>query len=101
VNISHIRNAHLNAGKARANKIITEQAVYSLVFQRRKPEAKAFRDWVTGTVLPAIHKDGGYVMGEEKVAFPQQQREKTPEGQPPSHPRRARRRGSRGVHSGW
>ena len=33
-----------------------------------KPEAKAFQDWVTGTVLPGIRKDGGYIKGEEKVA---------------------------------
>ena len=32
-----------------------------------KPEARAFQDWVTRDVLPAIRKDGAYVMGEEKV----------------------------------
>lgn len=32
-----------------------------------KPEAKAFQDWVTRVVLPAIRKDGAYVLGEEKV----------------------------------
>lgn len=32
-----------------------------------KPEARAFQDWVTKVVLPAIRKDGAYVMGEEKV----------------------------------
>jgi len=31
------------------------------------PEAVKFKEWVTGTVLPAIRKDGAYVMGEEKV----------------------------------
>lgn len=33
----------------------------------QKPEAKTFKKWVTGTVLPAIRKDGAYIMGEEKV----------------------------------
>jgi hypothetical protein len=33
-----------------------------------KPEAKALQDWVNRVVLPAICKDGAYVLGEEKVA---------------------------------
>ncbi|MCK9816768.1 hypothetical protein M1B35_22225 [Pseudomonas sp. MAFF 302046] len=31
-------------------------------------KAKAFQDWVTRAALPAIRKDGAYIMGEEKVA---------------------------------
>jgi prophage antirepressor-like protein len=48
--------------------IISEQGLYRLVMRSDKPEARAFQDWVTGTVLPAIRKDGAYIMGEEKVA---------------------------------
>ena len=48
--------------------IINESGLYSLILRSRKPQAKAFKKWVTGTVLPAIRKDGMYVMGEEKVA---------------------------------
>ena len=33
-----------------------------------KPEAQFFQGWVTKVVLPAIRKDGAYIMGEEKVA---------------------------------
>ena len=32
-----------------------------------KPEARPFQDWVTRDVLPAVRKDGAYIMGEEKV----------------------------------
>lgn len=64
---AQVRNAVVREGRARPNKVVSEQGVYDLVFQSRKPEAKAFRDWVTGTVLPAIRKDGGYTKGEEKV----------------------------------
>ncbi|USQ73511.1 hypothetical protein NF552_05105 [Roseomonas mucosa] len=32
-----------------------------------KPEARQFQEWVTRDVLPAIRKDGAYVMGEEKA----------------------------------
>ncbi|WP_417702493.1 Bro-N domain-containing protein [Pseudophaeobacter sp.] len=44
-----------------------ERGLYKLVMHSDKPEAKAFQDWVTREVLPAIRKDGAYVMGEEKV----------------------------------
>lgn len=36
--------------------VVTEAGLYELVMQSRKPEAQAFRSWVTGTVLPAIRK---------------------------------------------
>nr|WP_269475597.1 BRO family protein [Variovorax sp. PBL-E5] len=48
-------------------KVISESGLYSLILRSRKPEAKAFKKWVTSVVLPAIRKDGAYVMGEEKV----------------------------------
>ena len=40
--------------------IISESGLYSLIFKSRKPEAKAFRKWVTSEVLPSIRKTGGY-----------------------------------------
>lgn len=46
--------------------------MYALTVNSRKPEAKAFRKWVTSAVLPAIRKDGAYVMGEEKVQSPEE-----------------------------
>jgi len=49
-------------------KILAESGVYKLVMRSNKPEARAFQDWVTRVVLPAIRKDGAYVLGEEKVA---------------------------------
>ena len=48
--------------------IISESGLYKLVMRSGKPEARAFQDWVTRVVLPAIRKDGGYIMGEEKLA---------------------------------
>lgn len=48
--------------------IINESGLYSIVLTSRKPAAKRFKKWVTGTVLPAIRKDGAYIAGEEKVA---------------------------------
>ena len=51
----------------RATNIISESGLYKLIMRSDKPEAHAFQDWVTQSVLPAIRKDGGYIMGEEKV----------------------------------
>lgn len=48
--------------------VIDESGLYSIVMTSRKPAAKRFKKWVTGTVLPAIRKDGAYIAGEEKVA---------------------------------
>jgi prophage antirepressor-like protein len=39
---------------------VTESGLYALVFKSRKPEAKAFRKWVTSEVLPSIRKTGAY-----------------------------------------
>ncbi|WP_295511850.1 BRO-N domain-containing protein [uncultured Sulfitobacter sp.] len=71
LSISNISTALLNIGstevqsyrvpntKGRMNKIVTESGLYDLILQSRKPEAREFKAWVTGTVLPAIRKDGG------------------------------------------
>lgn len=41
--------------------IVSEPGLYSLVMKSRKPEAKAFKRWVTHDVLPAIRRNGGYM----------------------------------------
>lgn len=40
--------------------IITEAGLYSLILRSRKPEAKAFKRWVTHDVLPSIRAHGMY-----------------------------------------
>ncbi|QNG99504.1 BRO-N domain-containing protein [Pseudomonas sediminis] len=57
----------IQTGK-RSQRVVSESGLYKLVMRSDKPEAKAFQDWVTRVVLPAIRKDGAYVLGEEKVA---------------------------------
>ena len=49
-------------------RVVSESGLYKLVMKSRKPEAVEFKHWVAEVVLPAIEKDGGYVLGEEKVA---------------------------------
>lgn len=39
---------------------INESGLYSLILTSRKPEAKAFKKWITAEVLPALRKTGSY-----------------------------------------
>ncbi|MCQ6530618.1 phage antirepressor [Bacillus mycoides] len=40
---------------------INEGGLYSLIMTSRKPQAKAFKKWVTSEVLPSIRKHGAYM----------------------------------------
>ena len=44
--------------------IINEPGLYSLILRSRKPEAKAFKRWITHEVLPSIRQKGEYVAPE-------------------------------------
>ncbi|WP_394136068.1 BRO-N domain-containing protein [Shewanella algae] len=59
-------NDSLSIGRGSAARLINEGDLYRLVMRSNLPSAQAFQDWVCGTVLPAIRKDGAYIMGEEK-----------------------------------
>lgn len=50
------------AGIPHQLNLISESGLYALVFKSRKPEAKAFRKWVTAEVLPALRQTGKYEM---------------------------------------
>jgi prophage antirepressor-like protein len=43
---------------------VNEPGIYSLILGSRKPEAKAFKRWITHEVIPTIRKTGGYVANE-------------------------------------
>lgn len=50
---------------------VNESGLYHLIFQSRKPEAKSFRKWVTGEVLPTLRKTGKYeVKPRQSVRYP-------------------------------
>ena len=55
-------------GRQGMTNIINESGLYSLILASRKPEAKAFKKWVTSEVLPSIRKQGKY---EVKASIPQ------------------------------
>lgn len=47
-------------GRAQTARIVSEAGLYEVVFLSRKPEAKAFKRWVTHEVIPSIRKTGSY-----------------------------------------
>ncbi len=49
-------SGNLNASRS----IINESGLYALILTSRKPEAKRFKRWVTGEVLPSIRRTGNY-----------------------------------------
>lgn len=54
-------------GGAQMATIINEPGLYALVLSSRKPEAKAFKRWITHEVIPSIRKTGGYIAGQETM----------------------------------
>lgn len=48
--------------------IINESGLYSLILKSRKPEAKAFKKWVTSEVLPSIRKYGYYISPSSELS---------------------------------
>lgn len=46
---------------------INEFGLYNLVLTSRKPEAKAFKRWITHEVIPAIRKTGKYVVEQKTL----------------------------------
>lgn len=44
--------------------IVSEAGLYSLILRSRKPEARAFKRWVTHDVLPQIRRTGSYKPAE-------------------------------------
>ena len=62
-------------GGMQAVNHVNESGLYALIFGSRKESAKRFKRWVTSEVLPAIRKDGYYVLNENlqkrtPVSFP-------------------------------
>ena len=50
-----------NLGRQGEVNTVNEYGLYNLVLGSRKPEAKAFKRWITHEVIPTIRKHGGYL----------------------------------------
>lgn len=73
-----ITNPGLTANPNGKVTLVSESGLYALILKSRKPEAKKFRRWVTGTVLPALRKDGLYIAGEMWLGKVAQQDNRAP-----------------------
>lgn len=47
-------------GRTQPNTYINEDGLYDVILDSRKPEARAFRKWITSEVIPSIRKTGRY-----------------------------------------
>ncbi len=47
-------------GRTQNTTVVSEAGMWEVVIRSDKPEAAAFRRWITGTVLPEIRKTGSY-----------------------------------------
>ncbi|HCY87848.1 MAG TPA: phage antirepressor [Desulfobacteraceae bacterium] len=54
-----IRTLHVS-GQNREMWTVNEPGIYTLIIRSNKPEAKAFKRWITHEVLPTIRRTGGY-----------------------------------------
>lgn len=61
-----LTNVEDGSGQQRKTWIVNEFGLYSLILSSSKPEAKAFKRWVTHEVLPSLRKAGKYSTLEEQ-----------------------------------
>ena len=57
---TYVSRKHIGVEPGKDMLIISEPGLYSLILRSRKPEAKAFKRWITHEVIPQIRKTGGY-----------------------------------------
>lgn len=57
--------AKFNLGRQGDSTIVNEPGLYTLILGSRKPEAKAFKRWITHDIIPAIRKYGAYMTPEK------------------------------------
>ena len=56
-------------GRNQKTTIINESGMYALIFSSSRPEAKAFKHWVTNEILPSIRKYGFYASDDVLERF--------------------------------
>lgn len=57
-------------GRERQANFVNEDGLYDVILDSRKPQAKAFRKWITSEVLPSIRKTGNYSV-QQRYEIPQ------------------------------
>ena len=56
-------------GRQQEATFVNEDGLYDVILDSRKPQAKAFRKWVTSEVLPSIRKTGSYYIEKPKYSL--------------------------------
>lgn len=59
------------SGRSLPTNVVSEPGLYSLILRSRKPQAKAFKRWITHEVIPSIRRTGSYSMEPAAPALPQ------------------------------
>lgn len=57
------------SGQNRDVTMVNESGLYNLIFRSTKPEAKAFRKWVTSELLPTLRKTGEYKIKPQRKSI--------------------------------
>lgn len=57
-----------NLGRTQMANFVNEDGLYDVILDSRKPEARAFRKWITSDVLPTIRKTGGYIAANAEMS---------------------------------
>lgn len=60
------------SGQRREMKFVNESGLYHLIFQSRKAEARKFRRWVTGELLPTLRRTGRYELKARGRVLPKE-----------------------------
>lgn len=55
------------SGQKRSMVCINESGLYSLILSSKLENAKKFKKWITGEVIPSIRKNGGYIANQENM----------------------------------
>lgn len=56
------------AGGTQMANFVNEDGLYDVILDSRKPEARAFRKWITSDVLPTLRKTGGYIAANAEMS---------------------------------
>jgi prophage antirepressor-like protein len=74
-----VSQTHLidSIGRRQKNTLISESGLYAVILRSDKPNAHAFRKWLTSEVIPQIRKTGAYITDEllAKLATSEQERD--------------------------
>lgn len=54
------QRSKFNLGRQGNATVVNESGLYDVILDSRKPQARKFRKWVVGDVLPSIRKHGAY-----------------------------------------